>query len=52
MNNGNDKLFICKVCCSYLKKGKLPTKAEANCPSQSNNNNYLEVIEVDSKLNY
>ena len=29
--NGNKQSYICKVCYSYLLKGKLPLKAAVNC---------------------
>ena len=29
--NGNTTSFLCKVCLSYLRKGKLPPKASVNC---------------------
>jgi hypothetical protein len=36
-----EKLFLCRVCCGYLKKGKLPPKAVANC---------LEVVPIPESV--
>ena len=40
-SNGGTTTFLCKVCLSYLKKGKLPPKAAANC---------LEVLPVPENV--
>ena len=41
IKSGGETCFVCRVCCSYLKKGNLPPKAASNC---------LEVVPVPENV--
>lgn len=41
IRSGGETCFVCRVCCSYLKKGNLPPKAASNC---------LEVVPVPENI--